>query len=76
MVLDPSGIITKDYRDRYSVDGSSGCDLVIRHVRLTDAGLFICRAYISSNSVEKTAHLIILGELSYISEKYVVILLF
>lgn len=58
-VLNDHGIIHSAYRDRYSVDNSSGCDLVIKNVELTDAGLFICRAFISSNTVEKSAYLII-----------------
>src|SRR6218665_126183 len=57
-VFNDRGIISSAYRDRYSVDNSSGCDLVIKNVELTDAGRFICRSFISSNSVEKAAYLI------------------
>src|SRR6218665_3607110 len=35
-------IILSAFRDRYSVDNSTGCDLVIKSVELTDAGRFIC----------------------------------
>src|SRR6218665_1963439 len=61
-VFNDRGIISSAYRDRYSVDNSSGCDLVIKNVELTDAGRFICRAFISSNTVEKVAYLIIQGK--------------
>ena len=61
-VFNDRGIISSAYRDRYSVDNSSGCDLVIKNVELTDAGRFICRTIISSNTVEKVAYLIIQGK--------------
>lgn len=34
---DSQGVFSA-YRDRYSVGGSLGCDLVIKNVELTDAG--------------------------------------
>jgi len=58
-----SGNISTAYRDRYSVDNSSGCDLVINNVQMTDAGRFICRTYVSSNTVDVTAYLIIMSKL-------------
>src|SRR6218665_1056317 len=69
-VSNDHGIISSAHRDRYSVDNSSGCDLVIKNVKLTDAGRFICRAIISSNTVEKTAYLIIQGKQVLIFGKY------
>lgn len=62
--LDGHGGIHRDYRDRFSVDNSTGCHLVIRNVQLTDAGRFTCRDLTSSNTVEKDAYLILLGKLT------------
>lgn len=55
------------YRDRYSVDSSSGYALVIRNVQLTDAGRFICSIQTSARIIERTAYLQIFGNniLSY-----------
>ena len=72
-VFNDLGIISSAYRDRYSVDNSSGCDLVIRNVEHTDAGRFICRAIISSNTVDGTAYLIILSKLFILSESLIII---
>jgi len=51
------------FRDRYSVDNSSGCDLVIKNVEMTDDGLFSCVSVISNTTVGTTAYLTILGKL-------------
>ena len=50
------------YTDRYSVGSSSGYVLVIRNVRLTDAGRFICSIQTPTRVIEKTAYLQILGK--------------
>lgn len=58
-VFSDRGIIASAYRSRYRVDNFSGCDLVIEDVELRDAGRFICRAFISHDTVEKTVFLTI-----------------
>jgi len=75
IISNDRGVISNTYGDRYRVDNSSGCDLVIKNVEYTDAGRFICRAFISSQTVEKSAYLVILGKLLLfqISSDYVVI---
>jgi len=75
-VFNDHGIISSAYRDRYSVDNSSGCDLVIKNVELTDAGRFICRVLSSTNTFEetKTAYLTILSKLFVISSESVKII--
>ena len=60
---DGHGEIHRDYRDRFSVDNSTGCHLVMRTVQLTDVGRFTCRGLTSANTVEKDAYLIVLSKL-------------
>jgi len=75
-VFNDRGIISSAYnsahRDRYSVDNSSGCDLIIKNVELTDAGRFICRVFISSQTFERTAYLIIQGKFLSSVRKYTI----
>ena len=61
-IFDDHGIMAFPYRDRYSVDNSSGCDLVIKNIELTDAGRYICREFTSSKSIERTAHHVVLSK--------------
>jgi len=75
IVFNDHGIISRAYsahRDRYSVDNSSGCDLVIKNVELTDAGRFICRSFVSSLTVDATAYLIIMSRLFIFSKSVVI----
>ncbi len=62
-VYNNKGGILSTYRDRHSVDSSSGFDLVIRNVELADAGRFTCSAIILTRVIERAAYRIILGEL-------------
>lgn len=55
--------IHHDYRERFSVDNSTGCHLLIRNAQLIDSGRFTCRGLTSSNTVEKDAYLIVLSKL-------------
>lgn len=48
---DQKGILI-GYRDRFSVDNSTGCHLVIRRVQLIDAGRFACRVFISQQTTD------------------------